>query len=428
MTSGRFSPRSAGDGSSDSETALVERLRTLPVGPVPDAGFTADLRSQLVAITARIIAESATASATDVTATRRTSPAGLRTTAPASGVLRALRRPVLAFASAAAVLALMLGVAVWMSHGSLPGDSLYGVKRASEDVQLSVAGDDTAKGYTYLGFATTRATEVAKLLGKPSAIAAGGSGPLATGSVSARTSKLVTDTLNSLDSDSRSGMQLLGRATVAQMSAAPLSKLGPWTVGQRAQLTDIESRVPAGTLKTRVKASLVLLGRIEARAAALRAKIGCPCLSQAVSDDLGPVPCSTCTALTPPGTSSGPGAPGSSATAGNGGTGNGGTGTGGSGPAGAGNSGAGSNGGGNGTANPGTSSAGGGGAGGNGGATATRLPTLPGLPTATPLPSGPVSIGPGGVSISLPGVGVGVGAGGVSTSLPSLSLGGVHLP
>lgn len=423
MTSGRFSSRPAGEGSSESETALVERLRALPVGPVPDADFTADLRSQLVAITARIIAESATDTPAARTATLRTSPSGLRAAASVHGVLRALRRPVLAFASATAVLALMLGVAVWMSHGSLPGDSLYGVKRASEDVQLSVAGNDTDKGYTYLGFATTRATEVAKLLGRPSALAAGGSGPQATGAISARTSKLVTDTLDSLDSDSRSGMQLLGRATVAQMSAAPLSKLAPWTVGQRAQLTDIESRVPAGALKNRVKASLALLGRIEARAAALKAKIGCSCLSQAVSDDLGPVPCSTCTALIPPGTGGGPGSPGGSATPGNGGGS-------GSGNNGGGSNGSGSGSGGNGSG-PGSSSGNGGGSSAGGGInapTVTRLPTAPSLPTATPLPTGPVSIGSSGVRISLPGIGVGVGPDGVSTSLPSLSLGGPHLP
>src|SRR5439155_23146175 len=65
------------------------------------------------------------------------------------GVWGALRRPLVAIASAAAVLVLLLGVAVWMSSSSLPGDSLYGVKRASENVQLSLASGDAEKGRTY---------------------------------------------------------------------------------------------------------------------------------------------------------------------------------------------------------------------------------------------------------------------------------------
>jgi hypothetical protein len=316
-------------------------------------------------------------------------------------------------ASAAAVLALMLGAALWMSSGSLPGDSLYGVKRASENLKLSVAGGDVDKGYTYLRFATTRADEVTKLLGKPSALAAGPGGAVAAGQPSSRTVSLVKDTLDSLDSDSRSGMQLLGKATVAQRSAAPLSKLQTWTVGQRAKLSSISSRVPAGDLRTRVQASLTLLKRIETRSAQLKSKVGCACLSQTRSDDLGPVPCSPCKSLggaSAPGSS--PGSPGGSASAGQPGSGS-----------------TSSNRSGAGTVPNGSGPAGGtrtgGASGGTNGGGVSVGATTPGGVSATP--SLPITVGSDGLGTTLPNVSVGVGSAGITADVP-VPLPSIHVP
>jgi len=387
MNAGRFAARSSAgrEAAFALESDLITRLRSVPVGPRPDQGFKSELRSQLVSITARVVAESAT-EATAV-AGRGARLAAKSSRRAGVGVLRAARRPLLTLAAAAAVLVMLLGVAVWMSSGSLPGDSLYGVKRASENVQLSLASGDAEKGRTYLDLARNRVNEAIDLLGRPNALA--GSGTIAAGAVNAHTAKLVTQTLGSADSDSRSGMQLLGKSAVAQMSADPLSKLDSWLPEQASKLADILARVPAGALHDRAQASAKLLQRVAARAESLKKNIGCPCLSQAVSDDLGPVPCKPCTSL------NGPAAPGSQQSSapspapsglpnlpGSGST-----------PSGRGS----------------VQSSGGD----QTGAAEPSGTSAPGLP----LPSGPSSSGIGATVPSL-GVSAGVGTGGVSASLP----------
>ena len=425
MSSGRFAARSAG-GDSRLQDELIARLRALPVGPAPSAVFRSELRAQLVSITARVVAESGQGTAAAATgALARPARAAARSGRDvAGGVLRGLRRPLLGIASAAAVLALLIGGAVWISKGALPGDSLYGVKRASENVQLATAGNDVAKGYTYLDFASRRVGEASKLVGRPSAMALSGQRTVAGGAISDRTVSLVSSTLTSADSDSRSGMALLGNAAVAQMSADPLAKLQPWTVGQRAGLLEVESRVTSSpALVKRVQASLALLQRVSQRGAQLKAEIGCPCLSQANGDDLGPLPCSPCRSLAgsiPGATSAATGVPSAGATGRSAGSG--------PGPAGsAGGSLGGTGGGAGGSSGTGGGAVGGGGTGGTGvpslpgggpvlapsGAPAPSLPPIPGI-SSTP----PVSVGPSGITVGGPGVSASIGTGGASVAPP----------
>lgn len=301
MAAGRFTTRWHRRESA-TEAELISRLRALP-GPVPEARFKSELRAQLVAITARVVAESAaTESARD---TAPTALAGGGSRAARGSALRSLRRPALALAGASTVLVMLLAMAVWMSNGSLPGQSLYGVKRASENVQLSMAGDDTAKGQAYLQLAGNRVREVADLLSQPSAMLATGGLNADGGRISAHTASLVTDTLASADEDSVNGMRLLSRAAVAQLSKDPLTKLSDWLPEQRSRMTAVRDRIPAGALRTRAQASILLLQRIATRTAQLTSTMGCPCLARAVADELGPVPCTNCAAVPNP-TSAGP--------------------------------------------------------------------------------------------------------------------------
>ena len=134
MGAGKFS---AGSGDRrQAEAELVTRLRQLPVGEVPDERFRAELRSQLVAITPASSPNPARTGEKAAAARRR------------AGRLAMFRRPLIALTGAACVLALLLGLAVWMARGALPGQSLYGIKRASENFQLSVAGSDTARAWS----------------------------------------------------------------------------------------------------------------------------------------------------------------------------------------------------------------------------------------------------------------------------------------
>ena len=277
MGSARFS---AGPGhrarghSRPVERDLLERLRRLPSGPGPDPDFTRELRAQLVAITPRIVAESAA------------QPASRRESERAAGFLHRARRPLIAIVSAAAVLVSLLGLAVWVSHNALPGQSLYGIKRASENFSLSLAGSDTGKGKAYLQQATSRANETTKLLGNPS-----GNGPL-----SGELTKLLGNTLQNADSDTMSGMQLLGKAAVDQHSSAPIAGLPAWVSAQSARLTALQSRLPAGPVRTRAQSSLALLQKVATRLSQWRSDLGCGCLSPTRTDDLGPVPCTSCVA------------------------------------------------------------------------------------------------------------------------------------
>jgi hypothetical protein len=56
-------------------------------------------------------------------------------------------------------------------------------------------------------------------------------------------------------------------------------------------LRRIADRIPAGALHTRAVSSKVLADRVLERANRLRADLGCSCLVQTSSDDLGPLPC-----------------------------------------------------------------------------------------------------------------------------------------
>src|SRR6185503_6316974 len=195
-------------------------LRRLPVGELPHERFKAELPSHLVAIAPRIVSESAPESAPSTGRPRR----------PGSGRLVLLHRPLLAVTGAAAVLVLLLSLAVWMADGALPGQSLYGIKRASENFQLSVTGSDTSKGEKYLKFAGSRATESGKLVGS------GPAGPHA--------ASLVATTLRAADSDTRNGVRLLTGAAVSGVSADPLAKITSWLGPQRTRIAALAPKLP----------------------------------------------------------------------------------------------------------------------------------------------------------------------------------------
>ncbi|MEO6701224.1 MAG: DUF5667 domain-containing protein [Jatrophihabitantaceae bacterium] len=252
---------------SGSEDQLISRLRGLPAGPSPDSHFTDELRSQLVSIAPRIIAESASDNARF--------PAG--TDPVRSGFLGRLRRPLIAFVGAAAVLAMLLSLAVWMAHGALPGQSLYGVKRASENFQLSLASSDADKAKAYLDQATHRASESTKL--------AGSSGLAG----SPHLSGLLASTLNSADADTRSGIALIGKLSVARSSTAPMAGVATWVSQQSGRLDQLRQELPSGPDRSRAVSSLALLQQVSTRLASWQTALTCGCKAVKTSDALGPV-------------------------------------------------------------------------------------------------------------------------------------------
>lgn len=271
---------------------LVALLGSVEFGPAPDPEFRAELRSQLVAVAPRLVAE------------------GRAETPPAASVRSARRivglaRPLTLLAGGVALIAVLFGGAVWISQRALPGDALYGLKRASENVALSLTLGDTAKARRYLSLAGTRAGEVSALLARTAA--AGSAAPA--GGLSPRTVALVDNTLSSADRDLRSASQLLGAQSVRDSSPAPLNILTEWAPGQLARLTSIVAAVPPGQVRDRALSSTQLVRQALARAASLRLQSGCRCLGNAPTDSLGPVPCVRCTPSTP-GVSGGSSTPG----------------------------------------------------------------------------------------------------------------------
>ena len=278
--------------------AILTQLRELEVAPAPRAHFRAELRAQLVAVAPRLVAEGVTV---ETPAVRREVAAAQRARAartPARvGVLGrlsslSLGRPVAVVTTVVAIFAALLGSVVWASKSALPGDPLYGLKRANENVQLSLTSG-TDRGKTLLSFASKRAGEVNDLLSRATALAAG-PGVSAAGGISSHTASLVTSTLNAADDDLRSASQLFGGQAVQSRSAAPLLAMQSWTPGQLALMQQIVSRVPAGPLHDRALASELLVTAAQNRAEALQSLLGCSCLAAAPTDELGPVPCTVC--------------------------------------------------------------------------------------------------------------------------------------
>ncbi|MFN2561991.1 MAG: DUF5667 domain-containing protein [Jatrophihabitans sp.] len=275
--------------------AVVGALATLPAVP-PRAEFRAELRAQLVAITPRIVAESAEA-ATGLLEPVADAPARARKTAGArhaDGFLARLRgvrlgRPLTIAASLVTAFVVLLGGAVYMSRKALPGDALYGLKRASERVELATAGSATEKAKDHLDFAATRAREVQALLSRASARS-----DAAAPKLDPDTARLVASALGSADADVTAASVLLGKQAVSKKSTAPLSTMTKWAPGQLDRLRDIAALMPSGALQSRTESSANLVAAALTRAETLAPKVDCSCLRSTGVDSLGPVPCTTC--------------------------------------------------------------------------------------------------------------------------------------
>jgi uncharacterized protein DUF5667 len=182
----------------------------------------------------------------------------------------------------------------------LPGESLYALKRANESAQLSFASGDTAKGREYLKFARTRAEEVAALLKRASASAAGEGAGAAAG-INSHTAHLIKTTLDAADNELLSGTQLLAGQAVRSSSPDPLAIMTTWAPDQLKRLQGITARLPAGSLQDRAAKSKKLTGDAYRRAQQLQPLVDCKCLSTTTTDEFGPKPCTGgCAAPKPP--------------------------------------------------------------------------------------------------------------------------------
>lgn len=238
---------------------LGEALRARPLGPDPD--FRAALRARVVAV-ATVAPHQAAHQATHQAGAARSRRADLR--------LRFARVGVAGVAASVAV----TGLSVATSR-SLPGDPLYGAKRAAESFQLAFAGSDLDRGLLHLELARTRLGEVEDLVGRGDgaltdqlAAASPFTGEGVPQGLSPHTAKLVASTLAAMDHETRVGAQLVTAAYLHQREAAPISKLQSFVADQSAGLTAALPTLPSSNLP-QANASLQLLNAVNAQANAL---------------------------------------------------------------------------------------------------------------------------------------------------------------
>ena len=153
---------------------LVSDLRALPE-VTPRAEFVGSLRERLMAEADTVLV--------------RQPPAPQRLAMPSTTRPRDRRLATLLGGAALVGATATMAVA---AQTSLPGESLYGVKRGIESAQVRLADDDAARGRTLLAQAETRLTELEEL-------AAGTGG----------TEQLIPDTLDSFTEQSGEGVRSL---------------------------------------------------------------------------------------------------------------------------------------------------------------------------------------------------------------------------
>ncbi|HKS48372.1 MAG TPA: DUF5667 domain-containing protein [Amycolatopsis sp.] len=164
------------------------------------------------------------------------------------------RRRVLAnvLAAAAALVVALGGLGMVLSRNAMPGDPLYGVKRAAESAELGLTFGDAAKASKHLRFAATRLDELLAL-GSPDA-------------------PLVAD----FEREARAG-------------ATELTTLGVRGTGR--ELLDLRAWVAEQTAKNIPFPQVTdLLRRIDGRVQALSGRLHCYRITSYQADDLGPLP------------------------------------------------------------------------------------------------------------------------------------------
>jgi len=255
--------------------SVVAALKTLPadaVAPAPAPHFRAELRAQLVAVAPRIIAEEAAGAATPLAPTR-TDPAPARAPRPERTRV-GFGRPLRVVGAIATVCIMLLGGAVWASQRALPGDALYGLKRATESVRLAFAGSDSARAKLYLGFAGTRVVEARALVERSLPDAAGPGLAFASGRISSGTASYVRGDLDSANADVKAAWNLLNDQALRTRSPRPLDTMRSWVPHQADRLRQLSLLLPAGSLRHRALGSVDLVEHVATLARKTDARLG----------------------------------------------------------------------------------------------------------------------------------------------------------
>jgi hypothetical protein len=189
---------------------VVSDLRAIPEA-TPRAEFVGSLRERLMV------------EADTVLLRQPTTPA--RLAMPTTSTRR--ERRIATLLGGAALVGATATMAV-AAQTSLPGESLYGVKRGIESAQVRLATDDAARGRTLLAQAGTRLDELEEL-------AAGNGG----------TDRLIPDTLDAFTEQSGDGVRSLLTAYEAGGDQQDVQSARDFTATSMERLTTLQYQLPA---------------------------------------------------------------------------------------------------------------------------------------------------------------------------------------
>jgi hypothetical protein len=278
---------------STSEGAPTEQLPIVAPAPVPDVAEPTPLRAVPTAAGAEAIggADRRTASDGDGTGTavlaepdltralrpRRRRRHALPSRPAARPTTPSLARRVVTVGMAAALAVLAIaGGSVFASRDAVPGDALYGIKRAAEAAGGILAGGEASRGQHDLDLAATRLDEIERMAREgvpdPAVFAAA---------------------FQDFDNATLAGTRQVLAGSDPDRSAADLAG---WTTQQTARLSALRTTLPAAS-QPDADDALHLLDRVHRRAVALAARSGCSQVTSGSADDLGPLaadgPCAT---------------------------------------------------------------------------------------------------------------------------------------
>ncbi|MFC5142220.1 DUF5667 domain-containing protein [Actinomycetospora rhizophila] len=201
---------------------------------------------------------------------------------------RSTSRVLSSFVTGACAILLLGALTVLLSRGSLPGEMLYGVKRASENAEIGLTSGQEAKGRRHLDFAATRLEEVSDLIARDTTTAAG-TGPAAAG-LGPEQSALVLENLRAFGEQARTGSRLI-LPLASQPSGPRPAELAEWARSQSSRLDTLSPSLD-GDGRAAASDSQQMLQRLGQRASALGGPTRCQ--TGAETDDLGPVPSREC--------------------------------------------------------------------------------------------------------------------------------------
>ncbi|MER6999929.1 DUF5667 domain-containing protein [Streptomyces sp. NPDC000410] len=119
------------------------------------------------------------------------------------------------------------------SSDALPGDSLYGLKRGMEDLQLDMADDDADRGELYLDHASTRLGEARRLMERGRA-----------GALDHESLGEIRRALTGMRHDATEGHRLLHQAYERDGSLGPIATLSSFSRSHREVWNGLRDRLP----------------------------------------------------------------------------------------------------------------------------------------------------------------------------------------